>query len=243
MMNANILFLSCLTGLATLFGVFLGSFFKKTKNNIVFSASFAASLMIFISVFELIPAAAEKIELKYLFLWVFLGIFLVWIANQVIPHLHSVREIKNCKDKCLVKMSYLIATGLILHDFPEGFAIAGSFGSSDSLGLLVAMAAFIHNVPEGYILTIFKPKSGNRYSSYKLAALSALATFLGAVLGIWLLSFFQNLNPIFLALAAGAMLFIAIHELLPESCKDHRAGSFMLGIISSVVVYFFLYLI
>lgn len=243
MSNINILILAGLAGLATLVGVFLGSLFKKTKRNIIFSASFSASLMILISIFELVPTALEDISMGILFFWVFLGAFMIWLANTIIPHLHSMKEIKDCKDKCLMKMSYLIAIGLILHDFPEGFAIPSSFGSSESLGFLVVAATFIHNIPEGYILTLSKTKLGKHSFCYRAAAFSLLATFLGAILSINLLTVFQNLNPIFLSLAAGAMLFIAIHELIPESFKYKNIKTFSFGAISAILVYFVLRLI
>lgn len=238
MPNATILILAGLAGLATLVGVFFGNLFKKTKKNIIFSASFAASLMILISVFELIPTAYKDIDIKGLFFWVMLGIFTVWLANWAIPHLHSMKEMKSCKDRCLARMSYLIAAGLILHDFPEGFAIPSSFGRSESLGLLVVVAAFIHNIPEGYILTMSRSKTGGRNFCYRAAFFSVLATFLGAILGISLLAHFQNLNPVFLSLAAGAMLFIAIHELLPDSFRYKDFKTFSLGIGAAGLVYF-----
>lgn len=243
MSNTNILFLAGLAGFATLVGVFFGSLFKKTEKNIIFSASFAASLMILISIFELIPAAAKNISAGKLFFWVLSGIFVIWLADWIIPHLHSVKEIKKCQDKYLARMSYLIAIGLILHDFPEGFAITSSFSGSESLGLLVVLATFIHNVPEGYILTMSEPKSGGRSFCYKAATLSMLATFLGSVLAINLLAIFKNLNSIFLSLAAGAMLFIAVHELLPESFKYHQIKTFLFGVGGGTLVYLALLLI
>lgn len=243
MSNANILILASLSGLATLVGVFLGSLFKKTKKNIILSASFSASLMILISVFELIPTAFKDTDIKSLFFWTIFGAFIIWIANMVIPHLHSMREIKDCKGKCLMKMSYLIAIGLVLHDFPEGFAIPSSFSHSASLGFMVVLATFMHNIPEGYILTLSQTKSGGNGFCFRAAAFSVLATLLGAILGISLLASFQNLNPIFLCLAAGAMLFIAIHELLPESFRYKDIKMFVLGIALAFFVYFVLSLL
>jgi len=186
MSNVNILILAGLAGLATLAGVLLGSFFKKTKKNIIFSASFSASLMILISVFELIPTAFRDTGIENLLFWVFLGVGIIWLANWIIPHLHSIKEIKNCKDKCLMQMSYLIAIGLILHDFPEGFAIPSSFGYSESLGFMVVLATFFHNIPEGYILTMSQTKSGGNGFSFKASMFSVLATFLGAVFRDWI---------------------------------------------------------
>jgi zinc transporter, ZIP family len=238
MTNINILILAGLAGLATLVGVFFGSLFRKTKKNIIFSASFAASLMILISVFELIPTALKDLDIRSLFFWVMLGISSIWLANWVIPHLHSMKEIKKRKDRSMMRMSYLIAAGLILHDFPEGFAVPSSFRYSESLGLLVVIIAFIHNIPEGYIMTISQSKASGRKFYYRAAAFSLLATFLGAILGIKLLASFQKLNPIFLSLAAGAMLFIAIHELLPESFRYKDIKTFSWGIGTAGLVYF-----
>ena len=238
MSDMNILILAGLAGLATLVGVILGSLLKKTKKNIIFSASFAASLMILIAAVELIPVAFRELGLKGLFFWVMLGVFAIWLANWIIPHLHSMKEIRSYQDRYLVRMSYLIAIGLVLHDFPEGFAMPSSFGHSESLGFLVVVAAFIHNIPEGYILTMSQSKTNGRNFCYEAAAFSVLATFSGAILGVNLLARFPGLNPIFLSLAAGAMLFIAIHELLPESFGYKDIKTFSLGIGAAGLVYF-----
>lgn len=234
--NIDILILASLAGVATLIGVYLGSLLKRTRSNIIFGASFAASLMILISAFELIPNAFKSLNTVNLFFWVLVGILMIWLFNKFIPHLHSVKEIKCGKRKSSLQMSYLIAVGLILHDFPEGFAITSSFGVSNSLGFLVLATTFIHNIPEGYILTLSRAKNDSHSFCYRTGLLSLLATFLGAVLGINLLAHFSKLNPIFLSLAAGAMLFIAIHELLPESFKykDIKMSLFGIGMAGGV---------
>ena len=237
MSNLNILLLASLAGSATLVGVLLGSFFRKTSKNIIFSASFSAGLMILISAFELIPTASENIDKKYLFMWVTAGIFVIWIINRIIPHLHSMKEIKNCKDKCLTKMSYLVAVGIILHDFPEGFTIPSSFSHSNSLGIAIVLAIFFHNIPEGYILTMSQSRSKNNNFYFKTALFSIIATFLGAILSIGLLPSFKNLDSVFLSLAAGAMLFIALHELIPESFKRKDTKTFLRGIGAAGIVY------
>jgi zinc transporter, ZIP family len=243
MSEINILILASLSGLATLIGVLGGKLFKKTRSSIIFSMSFAASLMILISIFELIPAAAKNFSNLELAFWVILGIFVIGLINKIIPHLHSVKEIDDCKDKCLIRMSYLVAIGLVLHDFPEGFAISSSFGHSNSLGLLVALSVFIHNIPEGYLLTIASSESNGNNFYYKSALLSTLATFLGAGLSIVLSASSPKFNPIFLSLAAGAMLFIAIHELLPKSLQNGKVRIFFIGILAAITAYFILRLL
>lgn len=243
MSNVNILLLASLAGFATLIGVFLGSFFKKTNKNIIFSASFSASLMILIAALELIPTALKNTDARNAFLWVTAGVLMIWAANWLIPHLHSIKEIKNCKDKCLMKMSYLVAIGIVLHDFPEGFTIPSSFSHSDSLGFVVVAAVFLHNIPEGYILAMSQSKSKNNNFCLKASMYSVFVTLVGAILGIGLLAKFKNLDAIFLSLAAGAMLFIALHELLPESFKHRDMRTFLRGISAAVFIYFIIGLI
>lgn len=243
MSDITILLIAGLAGLATLVGVFFGGLFNRTKRNIIFSASFSASLMVLISLLELIPTAAKNTDIISVVIWVLVGALTIWLANVIVPHMHSVKEIKDFKDKSLTKMSYLIAVGLVLHDFPEGFAIPSSFNNSESLGFMVVLATFFHNVPEGYILTVSQPKSPKNNFCFKASVSSAVATVLGALLGISLLTTFRNLSTVFLCLAAGAMLFLAAHELLPESYRHKDIKTFVFGIGSAILVYFLLGLI
>ncbi len=234
--NGNILLLAFLSGSATFLGVFIGSRGKKTAINISFGAAFAAGIMVLISLFELIPGAYLIIQLESL-LWVAIGAGLVWGINKILPHLHSVNAIQDCDTKCMVRMSYLLAIGLILHDFPEGFAIPSSFESSKNLGFLLVAATFIHNIPEGYVLTVVSAKYKSSKFFYKSALFSGISTMLGAVFGVILVHYFSFLNPIFLSIAAGAMLFISFHELIPISLKNGRKKVLATGVMSSVLLY------
>jgi ZIP family zinc transporter len=237
--NLPVLLLAFLSGLATLLGVFLGSRGKKTAIHISFGTAFAAGIMVLISLFELIPGAYNNIQLKSL-LWVAIGAGLVWGINKILPHLHSVKAIEDCDAKCMVQMSYLLAIGLILHDFPEGFAIPSSFESSKDLGFLLVAATFIHNIPEGYVLTVASAKYKSSKFSYKSALFSGISTLSGAILGVILIHYFSFLNPIFLSIAAGAMLFISFHELIPASLRNGRKRVLATGVLSSVLLYFLL---
>ncbi|MFA6423146.1 MAG: ZIP family metal transporter [Patescibacteria group bacterium] len=242
MSSINILILAFLSGLATFFGVYLGDKSNKSTANIAFGTSFAAGIMILISFFELIPEAYHSAGARSLF-WVVLGLLAVWLINKILPHIHSIKGIENCEQKCSLKLSYLLAIGLILHDFPEGFAIPSSFTSSSELGLLLVIATFIHNIPEGYVLTVASAKYKSKGFFYKLALFSAVSTLLGATLGVILIHYFSFLNPVFLSIAAGAMIFISIHELIPASLKNGRKLTFLLGTSTSLAVYFGLNLI
>jgi len=160
------------------------------------------------------------------------------MINKILPHIHSIKGIENCDQKCSLKLSYLLAIGLILHDFPEGFSIPSSFTSSSELGLLLVIATFIHNIPEGYVLTVASAKYKSKGFFYKSALFSAVSTLLGAILGVILIHYFSFLNPVFLSIAAGAMIFISTHELIPASLKNGRKLTFILGTSTSLAVYF-----
>lgn len=234
--NINILILAFLSGLATFIGVFWGDKSNESNASIAFGTSFAAGIMVLISAFELIPEAYRSAGFASIF-WIAMGAFLVWLINILLPHIHSVKGIENCDQRCMVRLSYLLAVGLILHDFPEGFAIPSSFSASSNLGLLLIIATFIHNIPEGYVLTVASAKYKSSKFFYKSALFSALSTMLGAVLGVILIHWFGFLNPIFLSIAAGAMLFISFHELLPASLRSSRKISSVYGASFSLVLY------
>lgn len=242
MNNLNILALALISGLATILGVFLGSRGKKSQAQVAFGESFAGAIMIAISLFELAPGAYREIKFTAVW-WVLVGILIIWLINVVLPHIHSVKAIENCDNRCLAKMSYLLLIGMILHDFPEGFAIPSSFKTSTDLGLTLVIATFIHNIPEGYVLTVASVKNEGAKFYYKSALLSGISTFLGAGLGVVLIYWFKVLNPIFLALAAGAMIFISVHELLPMSIKNGQAKLVAVGSVSAIALFFMLNII
>ncbi|GEM_PF-1252489 len=231
----KILFLSLISSAATLLGVIIGHRLNR-RGGVVFGASFSAGIMILISLFELIPASWGEGKSWLTILSILGGVALLWLANTALPHLHTIKECDTYDAKKLIKIAYLLAIGLILHDFPEGFAIPSSFSHSEAVGLVVVIGTFIHNIPEGYMLTATSTWSCNFY--YKSAFFSTFSTLAGTVLGLMLLNKFNYLNQIFLALAAGAMLFIACHELIPF-VKNIDRGKRMSysGFTASIAIY------
>lgn len=77
---------------------------------------------------------------------------LVLIIDVSLPHMHLIEEVGPSRH--LIKVSYLVAIGIIIHDFPEGFAMASSFWVEVRLGLLVALGIALHNVPEEFALAV-----------------------------------------------------------------------------------------
>jgi ZIP family zinc transporter len=231
-----VLLVAFLSGLTTLIGVALAFCFRKSIKGIVIGIGFSSGIMLLISFFELIPESVIAAGIPRTLIAVLSGICLIGFLNFIIPHAHFVEE-QGHIDIHLLKTAYLVALGLILHDFPEGFAMANSYIHSPSLGVLVALAIAMHNIPEEFAMAVPIVQTEKKELLFKLAFLSGLAEPAGAVLGLIAVSFLPGLNPLFMAFAAGAMIFVSIHELLPMARRYKRTSLFASGIILSIVVY------
>ncbi|MGB5309034.1 MAG: ZIP family metal transporter [Arenicellales bacterium] len=165
-----------------------------------------------------------------------LGMLIVAALHWIIPHTHLVEE-KGVFNQTLLRTAYLVAFGLILHDVPEGFAMANSYIASPSLGVLTALAIAIHNIPEEFAMAVPIVMVKKRRFLYMAAFLSGLAEPLGAVIGLVAVHFHPALNSLFMAFAAGAMVFVSVHELLPMARRCHKTHLFILGAVISVFGY------
>ncbi|MFC1711124.1 ZIP family metal transporter [Patescibacteria group bacterium] len=232
-----ILVLAFLSGLSTFIGALLAYFFKKNSNIITAGLSFAAGIMILISFLELIPRSLESANLFYALIGVLIGISLMTILNKIIPHTHLCK--KEGINKSLIKTAYLCTLGLIIHDFPEGFALANSYIHSPKLGLLIAIAIVLHNIPEEFAMAIpvIKSNKGRKFL-FKMSFISSLAEPAGAIFGLLVVSILPAFNSFFIAFAAGAMIFISFHELIPLAIKEKNPSYFLGGLIFSILVYF-----
>jgi ZIP family zinc transporter len=232
-----VILLSFLSVITTVIGVALAIIFKKGLNAISIGIGFSAGIMLLISFFELIPESVIEAGVTETLISVFLGVLFIGILNLLIPHTHLIKE-RGKFNSSLLKTAYLVAFGLILHDFPEGFAMANSYIFSPSLGLLIALAIAIHNIPEEFAMAVPVVLSKSKRSFLvKIAFLSSIAEPGGALLGLLAVDILPALNPVFMSFAAGAMIFISIHELFPLAKKYKRILFFTLGLVLSVFVY------
>lgn len=234
-----ILLLAFLSVLTTLLGVALAIYVGKNERLVSAGIGFSAGIMLLISFFELVPAAVSEAGMVTASIAFMLGMLIVAVMHWVIPHTHLVEE-KGAFRQTLLRTAYLVAFGLILHDVPEGFAMANSYIASPSLGILVALAIAIHNIPEEFAMAVPIVMIKRRRFLYTAAFLSGLAEPLGAVVGLVAVRFHPALNPLFMAFAAGAMVFVSVHELLPMARRYQNTYLFILGAIISVFVYMLL---
>jgi len=127
--------------------------------------------------------------------------------------------------------AWLMVLALLIHNIPEGLAVGAAyagaeFGTQDAsevgAGASVALAIGLQNMPEGLIVAMAVRTLGRpAWQAWGLAVLTGLAEPLGAILGLSVLGALPALYPIGLALAAGAMIFVVSHEIIPET---HRHG-------------------
>lgn len=234
--QATVLLLSSLSVLTTWIGVWLAIRLREDARAIATGIGFSAGIMLLISVLELAPESVSAIGVQPTVLSFLLGAGLVWAAHVIVPHHHLVAE-NSIVDPRLVRSAYLIAFGLILHDVPEGFAMANAYIASPDLGVLVALAIALHNIPEEFAMAVPAIMIRRRRFLFGAAALSALAEPSGAILGLVAIGIIPSLNAHFLALAAGAMTFVSLHELFPMARRYRHAGRFAAGMVLSVAAY------
>jgi zinc transporter, ZIP family len=228
--------LALLSGITTLIGVGLALWLGNSATGITVGMGFSAGIMILISTVELIPESVSDVGLLKTLVTVALGAGVVASLHVIIPHTHLIEE-KGRLDARQLKGAYLVAFGLILHDFPEGFAMANSYVASPSLGILVSLAIALHNVPEEFAMAAPAVALRKRRFLFIAALVSALAEPAGAVLGLVAVHLDPGLNPHFMAFAAGAMVFVSLHELFPMARRYGAIHLFGVGAGASVVTY------
>lgn len=230
--------------LATLFTWFLTAagaalvfFFKEINRRLLDGMlGFAAGVMIAASYWSLLAPSIEMAENSGQIPWVpaavgFLsgGIFL-WLTDHF---LHKVdialpKEIKD-GDRSSWHRSLLLILAITLHNIPEGLAVGVAFGAlaydlpSATLGGAIALALGIgiQNFPEGAAVSVPLRREGlSRLKSFWYGQLSAVVEPMAGLLGAAAVLFMQPLLPYALAFAAGAMIYVVVKELVPESQMD-----------------------
>ena len=231
-----VLLLAFLSVLTTLLGVALALYLGRNERAIATGIGFSAGIMLLVSFLELMPEAIGEAGLGSAVMVFVMGMAIVAVLHWVIPHTHLVEE-KGAFSSALLRTAYLVAFGLILHDVPEGFAMANAYIASPSMGLLVALAIALHNIPEEFAMAVPIILVRKKRFLYTAAFLSGLAEPLGAVVGLVAVHFHPMLNPLFMAFAAGAMVFVSVHELLPMARRYRKTRFFALGALFSVLAY------
>lgn len=244
-MNITAFILTTLAGLSTLLGTI--PIFIKTKPNkiITSSLSFAAGVMITVSLIDLIPEGINYIHNTFKIIPTIL-IILIFIVLGIIISMTIDRYISNREGE-LYKVGIISMLAIILHNIPEGIATYLSGEFNFKLGLSLTIAIALHNIPEGISIAVpiyYSKKSRGKALLYTL--FSALSEPLGALLAYLFLSKIINNNimGILMSLIAGIMIQISLYELIPTSLKyknKKRTITYLIiGILFMIINHFIL---
>ena len=208
-------------------------FFFKELNRKTLDAmlGFAAGVMIAASYWSLLAPAIEMSEGGSLPAWVpaaggfLLGAVFLRLADAIMPHLHMFeREPEGIKTGW--RRTVLLVLAITLHNIPEGLAVGVAFGAAAfglqeaSLAGAVALALGIgiQNFPEGAAVSIPLRREGiSRRKAFAIGQFSGMVEPVAGVIGAATVMVAEPLLPWALAFAAGAMIFVVVEEVIPES--------------------------
>ncbi len=236
-MNKYGLLLTTLAGLSTLLGT-IPIFIKNKTTKIIISAlSFAAGVMITVSITDLIPESIKYINKTFKTIPTFL-IISIFITLGIIISMTIDKHINKSREGELYKVGVISMLAIILHNIPEGIITYLSTETNIKLGVSLTLAIALHNIPEGISIAIpiyYGKKSRVKAILYTL--ISALSEPLGAMLAYIFLSKIINniIMGIILAIVAGIMIQIASYELIPTSLKYKNKKQTIIYIIIGVL--------
>ncbi len=217
--------LGCLVGLI-----------KKPKRVALYgSLTFAASMMIGISFFELLPEAMEVTPFYLVAISFLFGIAVMRIVDRILPHINP--ELMK-KEKPSVKRSVtMLVVGMGLHNIPEGLAIGVGFALDPALGIVIALGIAAQDVPEN-IATIVPlyALTKKKLKSFIIVTITILFELVGFILGYYFLGGMSlEILGISLALAAGFMVYISVEELIPSAQIKQNPKVGLTGLILGLV--------
>ncbi len=205
---------------------------------------FASGVMVAASVWSLlIPAMDQSASMgKWAFVPAAVGLILgfafLLLMDVLVPHLHM--GSRACEGPhCRLKQTTMLMLAVTLHNIPEGMAVgvvfAGLLSGQTEITLAGALALSIgiaiQNFPEGAVISLpLKMESGtSRRKAFWMGTASGVVEPLAAAATIVLARFITPLLPYLLALAAGAMLYVVVEELIPEASQGEHSNAGTLG--------------
>jgi len=244
--------------LATLFTWFLTAlgasvvFFFKNMNRMILDGmlGFTGGVMVAASFWSLLAPAIEMSEgegfIKVIPAAVgfFLGALFLFGLDKFLPHLHiNFKETEGVKSPW--QRTTLLVLAITLHNIPEGLAVGVLFGgvaagipeASIAGAVTLAIGIGIQNFPEGIAVSMPLRRMGmSRLKSFMYGQSSAIVEPIAGVVGAVAVTFFTPMLPYALAFAAGAMIFVVVEEVIPETQQDKNTDIATLGFIGGFIV-------
>lgn len=220
----------------TALGAALVFFFKKVNKNVMDAMlGFSAGVMISASFWSLLSPAIEMAENLNMVSWLvaFIGFFgggvLLFLGDKIFSIIDK-KERTDEKEKSF-KRSLMLIISITLHNIPEGMAVGVAFGSlaygleGATIGAasLLAFGIGLQNFPEGTAVSVPLRREGfSRKQAFFWGQLSGIVEPISGVIGALLVLKIRVLLPYLLAFAAGAMIYVVVQELIPESQTNKK---------------------
>lgn len=244
------------TWLLTALGAATVAFFKSPSPKILnLLMGFAAGVMIAAAFWSLLQPAIERAEVTsplpaYLVVTIgfLFGAIFMWISDQVVTlarqRASSARGVENER---LNRMTMLVLS-ITLHNIPEGLAVGVAFGALQNGGMspeslmgavTIAIGIGLQNFPEGAAVSLPLRREGySRKKSFLIGQSSGMVEPLAGVIGALLVVYVEAILPYALSFAAGAMILVAVHELIPECQSQQKTQPYFatMGIIAGFAV-------
>lgn len=175
-----------------------------------------------------------------------LGALFIYGLDKVLPHLHiNFKESEKEGIKTPWRRTTLLTLAITMHNIPEGLAVGVLFGGvaagfdGASIGGAVALALGIglQNFPEGFAVAMPLRRFGlSRWKSFAYGQASAIVEPIAGVLGAWAVLTFEPILPYALSFAAGAMIFVVVEEVIPETQLDKYTDIATMGFIGGFII-------
>ena len=224
---------TCFTWLVTALGAAFVFFFKKIKKSIMDAMlGFAAGVMVSASFWSLLSPSIEMAESLNLNSWLiattgFLsGGLLLFLGDKIFRKLTATKENNNN-----IKRSLMLIISITLHNIPEGLAVGVAFGSlaynlegaTLATACMLALGIGLQNFPEGTAVSVPLRREGfSRKKAFFFGQLSGIVEPISGIIGALLVIKIRMLLPFLLAFAAGAMIYVVVEELIPESQSNEK---------------------
>lgn len=259
MFNLNIsypamaLFATIFTWFVTLLGSSVVFFFKKINKSVMDAIlGFAAGVMIAAAFFSLLAPSIEMSKNLNLTGWivasvgVLLGAILLFVGDKIFDKIEEKKEKEKASS---LKRCLMLIFSITLHNIPEGMAVGVAFGSlkygldgaTFSSACMLALGIGLQNFPEGMAISLPLRREGySRKKSFFYGQLSGIVEPIAGVIGAIVVLKTRMLLPYLLAFAAGAMIYVVVEELIPESQtnkkKDFMAFCTLIGFVVMMVM-------
>ena len=211
---------------------------------------FASGVMIAASIWSLITPSIEMAEEQGIVSWIpaaigfLFGIIFLLVLDSIIPHLHlNSKKPEGIKAK--LKNTTMMVLAVTLHNIPEGMAVgvvfAGVLAQNTTITLAGAFALSIgiaiQNFPEGAIISMpLKNEGMSKPKAFLYGTLSGIVEPIGAIITIFLTGIVTPILPYLLSFAAGAMIYVVVEELIPESQVGEHSNIGTIGVAIGFVI-------